>query len=69
MLWQLCHSIFQKNVEVRAHIRAQLIASGFQRILSKMERLHYEVIDKQIERFWTNKAIDDEGLLEWENIL
>ncbi|KAA8563664.1 hypothetical protein EYC84_011685 [Monilinia fructicola] len=40
---------------------------GIKRILTKMEGFQYDVLDKQIERFRTNEAIDYEDLLEREN--
>src|SRR5205814_6201269 len=46
---------------------AQFTACGIKRILTKMEGFQYEVIDKQVERFRTNEAIDYEDLLEREN--
>ncbi|EPQ61931.1 Formin, partial [Blumeria graminis f. sp. tritici 96224] len=56
-----------KDLQLRVHIRAQFTACGIKRILTKMEGFQYEVIDKQIERFRTNEAIDYEDLLEHEN--
>lgn len=53
-----------KDLEQRCHIRAQFNACGVKRILAKMEQFQYEAIDKQIERFRTNEAIDYEDLLE-----
>jgi cytokinesis protein len=31
----------EKDIKLRAHIRAQLIASGFKQILTKMEKFQY----------------------------
>src|SRR5947207_14247504 len=56
----------EKDLQLRVHIRAQFIAAGIRRILTKMEGFQYEVIDKQIERFRANEAIDYEDLLEHE---
>lgn len=57
----------ERDLQLRVHIRAQFTACGIKRILTKMEGFQYEVIDKQIERFRTNEAIDYEDLLEREN--
>lgn len=56
-----------KDLQLRCHIRAQLTGCGIKRILTKMEDFQYEVIDKQIERYRTNEAIDYEDLLESED--
>ncbi|KAI9882939.1 MAG: hypothetical protein M1823_005310 [Watsoniomyces obsoletus] len=55
------------DVTLRCHIRAQFTACGIKRLLHKMESFQYEVLDKQIERYRTNEAIDYEDLLEREN--
>ncbi|KAF4447792.1 cytokinesis, partial [Fusarium albosuccineum] len=57
----------EKDLELRVHIRAQFTACGIKRILTKMEGFQYELLDKQIERFRTNEAIDYEDMLEREN--
>jgi cytokinesis protein len=57
----------ERDLQLRCHIRAQFIACGIKRILVKMEGFQYEVIDKQIERFRENEAIDYEDLLQREN--
>ncbi|GAB1314333.1 hypothetical protein MFIFM68171_04543 [Madurella fahalii] len=57
----------EKDLQLRVHIRAQFTACGIKRILTKMESFQYELIDKQIERFRTNEAIDYEDMLEREN--
>ncbi|KAI9746411.1 MAG: hypothetical protein M1818_000124 [Claussenomyces sp. TS43310] len=57
----------EKDLQLRVHIRAQFNACGIKRILKKMEGFQYDIIDKQIERFRTNEAIDYEDLLEREN--
>jgi len=57
----------ERDLQLRVHIRAQFTACGIKRILTKMEGFQYEVIDKQIERFRTNEAIDYEDLLDREN--
>ncbi|KAK7421353.1 hypothetical protein QQX98_002247 [Neonectria punicea] len=57
----------EKDLQLRVHIRAQFTACGIRRILHKMEGFQYELLDKQIERFRTNEAIDYEDMLEREN--
>ena len=57
----------EKDLQLRVHIRAQFTACGIRRILTKMEGFQYDVIDKQIERFRANEAIDYEDLLERDN--
>ncbi|KAK4127687.1 FH2-domain-containing protein [Parathielavia appendiculata] len=57
----------EKDLQMRVHIRAQFTACGIKRMLHKMEAFQYELIDKQIERFRTNEAIDYEDMLEREN--
>jgi cytokinesis protein len=57
----------ERDLQLRLHIRAQFTACGIKRILTKMEGFQYEVIDKQIERFRSNEAIDYEDFLEREN--
>ncbi|KKY21969.1 putative cytokinesis protein sepa [Phaeomoniella chlamydospora] len=57
----------ERDLQLRCHIRAQFIACGIKRILVKMEGFQYEVIDKQIERYRDNEAIDYEDLLQREN--
>ncbi|RSL93155.1 Cytokinesis protein sepA, partial [Fusarium oligoseptatum] len=57
----------EKDLELRIHIRAQFTACGIKRILTKMEGFQYDLLDKQIERFRTNEAIDYEDMLEREN--
>ena len=56
----------ERDLQLRCHIRAQFIACGIKRILTKMEGFQYEVIDKQIEKFRENEAIDYEDLLQRE---
>ncbi|KAI0835359.1 hypothetical protein F5Y06DRAFT_138989 [Hypoxylon sp. FL0890] len=57
----------ENDLQLRMHIRAQFGACGIKRILTKMEGFQYDLIDKQIERFRTNEAIDYEDMLEREN--
>src|SRR3954452_23981758 len=57
----------ERDLQLRVHIRAQFTACGIKRILTKMEGFQYEAIDKQIERYRSNEAIDYEDLLEREN--
>ncbi|KAI1391452.1 uncharacterized protein F4822DRAFT_436766 [Hypoxylon trugodes] len=57
----------ENDLQLRMHIRAQFGACGIKRILTKMEGFQYDLIDKQVERFRTNEAIDYEDMLEREN--
>ena len=57
----------ERDLQLRMHIRAQFTACGVKRILTKMEGFQYDLLDKQIERFRTNEAIDYEDMLEKEN--
>ncbi|KKY23765.1 putative cytokinesis protein sepa [Diplodia seriata] len=57
----------ERDLQLRVHLRAQFTACGIKRILNKMEGFQYDVIDKQVERYRTNEAIDYEDLLEREN--
>ncbi|KKA17343.1 Cytokinesis protein sepA, partial [Rasamsonia emersonii CBS 393.64] len=56
----------QDDLQLRCHIRAQFISCGIKRLMTKMEGFQYEVIDKQIEHFRENEAIDYEDLLQRE---
>ncbi|KAJ5202356.1 hypothetical protein N7449_004435 [Penicillium cf. viridicatum] len=56
----------ETDLQLRCHIRAQFTSCGIKRLLTKMEGFQYEVIDKQIERFRENEAIDYEDLLQRE---
>ncbi|KAH4992787.1 hypothetical protein HBI76_043430 [Parastagonospora nodorum] len=57
----------ERDLQLRMHIRAQFTGCGIKRIFSKMEGFQYEVIDKQIERYMNNEAVDYEDFLEREN--
>jgi cytokinesis protein len=57
----------ERDLQLRMHIRAQFTGCGIKRIFQKMEGFQYEVIDKQIERYMANEAIDYEDFLEREN--
>ena len=57
----------QRDLQLRCHIRAQLNGCGIKRILTKMESFQYDIIDKQVERYRTNEAIDYEDFLERGN--
>lgn len=56
----------ETDLQLRCHIRAQFISCGVKRLLTKMEEFQYDAIDKQIERFRENEAIDYEDLLQRE---
>ena len=57
----------EHDLQLRCHIRAQFTSCGIKRILTKMEGFQYEVIDKQVDRYRENEAIDYEDLLSREN--
>lgn len=57
----------KRDLQLRMHIRAQFTACGIKRIFEKMGGFQYDVIDKQIERYMANEAIDYEDYLEREN--
>ena len=57
----------ERDLQLRCHIRAQFTSCGIKRILNKMEGFQYEVIDKQVEHYRENEAIDYEDLLQKEN--
>ncbi|KAI9802820.1 MAG: hypothetical protein M1833_001419 [Piccolia ochrophora] len=57
----------ERDLQLRCHIRAQFTGCGIKRILTKMEGFQYETIDKQVELYRGNEAIDYEDLLEREN--
>ena len=57
----------EHDLQLRCHIRAQFTSCGIKRILHKMEDFQYEAINKQVERFRENEAIDYEDLLQREN--
>ena len=57
----------EHDLQLRCHIRAQFTSCGIKRILHKMEDFQYEAIDKQVERYRDNEAIDYEDLLQREN--
>ncbi|KMU78519.1 cytokinesis protein sepA [Coccidioides immitis RMSCC 3703] len=57
----------QDDLQLRCHIRAQFTACGIKRLLGKMEGFQYDAIEKQIERYRENEAIDYEDLLQRES--
>jgi len=57
----------EHDLQLRCHIRAQFTSCGIKRILTKMEGFQYEVIDKQVDRYRENEAIDYEDLLQRES--
>ncbi|KYK61631.1 Rho GTPase effector BNI1 [Drechmeria coniospora] len=57
----------ERDLQLRVHIRAQFTACGIKRVLTKMEGFQYDLLDKQIERYRTNEAIDYEDMLERES--
>lgn len=56
-----------RDLQLRMHIRAQFTGCGIKRVFKKMEGFQYDVIDKQIERYMSNEAVDYEEFLEVEN--
>ena len=54
------------DLELRVHLRSQFTGCGVKRIMHKMEGFQYEVIDKQIEQYRENEAIDYEDFLSRE---
>ncbi|EGE87024.2 cytokinesis protein, partial [Blastomyces dermatitidis ATCC 18188] len=57
----------EHDLQLRCHIRAQFTSCGIKRLLGKMEEFQYDAIDKQIEKYRENEAIDYEDLLQREN--
>ncbi|KAL8734567.1 MAG: hypothetical protein Q9166_001467 [cf. Caloplaca sp. 2 TL-2023] len=57
----------ENDLQLRCHIRAQFTSCGIKRILTKMEGFEYDIIDKQIDRYRDNEAIDYEDLLQRES--
>jgi cytokinesis protein len=57
----------KRDLQLRMHIRAQFTGCGLKRIFKKMEGFQYDVIDKQIEQYMANEAVDYEDFLEREN--
>lgn len=57
----------ENDLQLRCHIRAQFTSCGIKRILHKMEDFQYDVINKQVDRYRENEAIDYEDLLQREN--
>ncbi|KAF2672330.1 FH2-domain-containing protein [Microthyrium microscopicum] len=53
-----------RDVNVRVGIRTQFTSTGIRRIMTKLEALQYDPVDKQIEQYESNEAIDYEDLLE-----
>ncbi|KAL8980729.1 MAG: hypothetical protein Q9177_005796, partial [Variospora cf. flavescens] len=57
----------ENDLQLRCHIRAQFTSCGIKRILTKMEGFEYDIIDKQIDRYRENEAVDYEDLLQRES--
>ena len=53
-----------KDLSARIHIRTEFGKCSIGRLFSKMEGFQYEVIDKQIEHYRENRAIDDEDMFQ-----
>lgn len=52
------------DLHARIHIRAQFKACGFSRIATKMQGFQYELIDKQIQKYEDDAAVDYDELME-----
>lgn len=57
----------ERDLQLRCHLRSQLNTCGIKRILTKMEGFQYDVIDKQVDRYRTNEAVDYEDFLDKGN--
>lgn len=57
----------ERDLQLRMHVRAQFTACGIKRLFNKMEGFQYDVIDKQIEHYLENEAVDYEDFLQKEN--
>lgn len=67
MLINMMIDVPDKDLQMRVHIRAQFTGCGIKHILVKMEEFGYDPLNKQIDRFRSNEAIDYEDMLEREN--
>ncbi|CCJ28129.1 unnamed protein product, partial [Pneumocystis jirovecii] len=52
------------DVRERLHIRSQFKTCGYQRMALKMQQFHHDVIDRQLEKFENDEALDYEDLFE-----
>ena len=52
------------DLHARIHIRAQFKACGFGRIAGKMQGFQYDLIDKQIQKYEEDAAVDYDELME-----
>ena len=57
----------ERHLQHRIHLRAQMNGCGVKRIFTKMHGFQYEIIEKQIDRYQANEAIDYEDFLEKGN--
>jgi cytokinesis protein len=57
----------EHDLNLRWGIRTQFTSCGINRILSKLEEIQYDPVDKQIEQYRTNEAIDFEEMVERDN--
>ncbi|KAI5791537.1 hypothetical protein FPQ18DRAFT_260087 [Pyronema domesticum] len=53
-----------EDIHARIHIRAQFKGCGFGRIATKMQGFQYDLIDKQIQKYEEDAAVDYDELLE-----
>ncbi|KAL7271000.1 hypothetical protein RUND412_006268 [Rhizina undulata] len=53
-----------EDIHARIHIRAQFKGCGFGRIATKMQGFQYDLIDKQIQKYEEDAAVDYDELME-----
>lgn len=53
-----------EDIHARIHVRAQFKGCGFGRIATKMQSFQYDLIDKQIQKYEEDAAVDYDELLE-----
>ncbi|RMD41484.1 hypothetical protein DV735_g3647, partial [Chaetothyriales sp. CBS 134920] len=56
----------EDDLQLRCHLRAQFNGCGIKRLMTKMGDFKYDVIDKQIQKYFDNEEIDNEDLLQHE---
>ncbi|KAK6510748.1 hypothetical protein TWF506_009847 [Arthrobotrys conoides] len=57
-----------EDIASRIHTRSQFKACGLGRVMKKMRGFNYELIDKQIEKYEEDAAIDMEDYLDRDNV-
>jgi cytokinesis protein len=53
-----------EDIHARIHVRAQFKGCGFGRIATKMQGFQYDLIDKQIQKYEEDAAVDYDELME-----